>query len=187
LDTREKADADPHPFGKFRDESREEAMHGLINERFEDYLEGTLKGEELDQYEAHLLSCESCRTEVEMMQEQRMLLHMLRLEEPVEPPPGFYARVVDRIETQRRPSFWTAFLQPAFARQLVFSSLLIVLLVGGYMAMGPEETQIAERGTPTAVAFMEPDPETQALGKDRRTDRGVTLVNLATFDGDYGD
>jgi anti-sigma factor RsiW len=162
-------------------------MHGLITERFEEYLDGTLEEGELKKFEAHLLACEDCKTEVEMMQEQVLLLHSLRVAEPVEPPPGFYARVADRIETERRPPFWAAFLQPAFARQLVFSSLVIVLLVGGYMVMGPQETAIQERTAPATVAFMEPDPETQELGKDRKADRAVTLVNLATFDGDYGD
>src|SRR3954468_21573871 len=58
------------------------------------------------------------------------LLAELKAPEDVGPAPGFYARVMDRIESQRSNSIWSVFLEPIFGRRLALVSGLLMLLLG---------------------------------------------------------
>ena len=73
-------------------------MHQVILDRLEEHLSGSPIPRE---FKAHLESCEECRTEVHDMQELSGALGSLRISEPIPPPPGFYARVSQRLEDQR--------------------------------------------------------------------------------------
>ncbi len=150
-------------------------MHGLIRERLEDYLKGAPGN--VPEVEDHLRVCESCREEAASMQEQARLLHVLAPPRQTDPPAGFYARVLDRIESERRPSFWDAFLEPSFGRRLLATSVMLVCLLGGYVAF----TEVANEGsatTPEAVMVAEHPP---GLGSNVDRDRETVLVSLATY------
>ena len=150
-------------------------MHGLIRERLEDYLKGAPGS--VPEVEDHLRVCESCREEAASMQEQARLLHVLAPSRAMDPPVGFYARVLDRIETERRPSFWDAFLEPSFGRRLLATSVMVICLLGGYVAL----TEAANEGpatTPEAVMVAE---HPAGLGSNPDRDRETVLVSLATY------
>ena len=86
-------------------------------------------------------------------------------------------RVLERIESERRPSFWDAFLEPSFGRRLLATSLMLVCLLGGYVVF----TEAASEGpatTPEAVMVAEHPP---GLGSNVDRDRETVLVSLATY------
>ena len=118
-------------------------MHREIRNHIEDVLAGSksvsgpgsgpISGE--DHAQAHLSQCEECRTEVRGMQEQTSLIRELRAPEGfvAETRPGFYARVMERIEAEGPISIWNLFIESAFGRRIAVASLALALLVGVYL------------------------------------------------------
>ncbi len=152
-------------------------MHGLIRDRLEDYLGGAPGRKFPLEVERHLQHCEECREEVSWMQEQSKLLRSLAPSREIDPAPGFYARVLNRIETQQTTSVWSAFLDPIFGRSLSAAALAMVLLVFGFLAY-------SEPGTKPGVSAAEAMVSTDAhppLGIDRDRDRETVFVTLATY------
>jgi hypothetical protein len=134
---------------------------------------------ELREFEQHLKGCGECRREFELLMRHSTLLQALRPAETVEPVPGFHARVLDRIETQRRTSFWYPFLQPSLMRQLAYSGIVTLLLLGAYIF-----TESSERSGRVSAPEAEIVAVDQAaeMGQDRSQDRDTILVTLATYE-----
>jgi len=106
-------------------------MHQVILDRLEEHLSGSPIPRE---FKAHLESCEECRTEVHDMQELSGALGSLRISEPIPPPPGFYARVSQRLEDQRPRSLWSLFrLDPSFGKRIAFASLMTLAILGSFL------------------------------------------------------
>lgn len=136
-------------------------MHSVIENGLEDFLAGIARREERTRIEAHLSECAACRSEVEEMRKMSSLFDSLRSPEPPEPAPGFYARVIGRIEQQQPVSFWASLLQPAFGRRMALASLLALATLGTVLvsreaeeyAIGPSPEMImaVERDAPVAV------------------------------------
>ena len=80
-----------------------------------------------------------------------MLRGSLRTE--CEPRPGFYARVMDRIERQTDNSIWAILLMPAFGRRIAIASAALVVLLGSYLvtsersAPAPAQLEISQEST----------------------------------------
>ena len=154
-------------------------MHSLVKER----LEELLAAEGLKTPDAgivsHLALCESCRRELEAMRSLSATLKSLRPATAPEPHPGFYARVLDRIESERRPSFWSAFLEPGFSRRLVFASLVFLVLFGGYLASTEQPMPVVASGP--EVIMGETAQPGSVVGSDPQQDRDAILVTLTTY------
>lgn len=106
-------------------------MHDVIRNGLEGYLSRRLAPGSLATFRAHLAECTPCREIVAGFEEQSSLIRSLRVaEEEVAPSAGFYARVMERIDAQRPVSLWSVFLQPLFARGVLFASLALFLLLG---------------------------------------------------------
>ena len=73
-------------------------MHQVILVRLEEYLSGSPSPRE---FTAHLESCEECSAEVREMLELSGALRAIHESEPLDVPPGFYARVSQRVEATR--------------------------------------------------------------------------------------
>jgi hypothetical protein len=67
------------------------------------------------------------------MQVQAELFRTLRVREEVDPAPGFYARVIQRIEERAKESMWAAFLLSPFAKRLTYASLALAVMLGTYV------------------------------------------------------
>jgi predicted anti-sigma-YlaC factor YlaD len=158
-------------------------MHQPIKERLEEYLGGMEDSIAEQEIEDHLASCPQCRRAVNAMRRQAEFIQGLRPAGEAEPSPGFYARVLDRIELQRVPSIWELFLEPVFGRRLVYASVTLALILG---------TLVVTSGTrPTATpaysnyyspeAILAAEPVSQYMGDDIEHDRSVVFVNLATY------
>ena len=114
-------------------------MHREIQHHIEDLLAGSKPISDA----SHLAQCAECRTEVQGMREQTALLRDLRAPEgfAAEPRPGFYARVMERIEAEGPISIWNLFIESAFGRRIAVASLALALLVGVYLVTSERSAQ----------------------------------------------
>jgi anti-sigma factor RsiW len=130
-------------------------MHAVVMESLEEYLSGALEPAAQREIEAHLSTCEICREEVVSMREFSDLIGALRSEEPLEPVPGFYARVMQQVgERKTVPSFASFFaLDLAFGRRLVFASLMTLAVLGSYL-VSRETGYPGYPGSPNPEAVM---------------------------------
>ena len=109
-------------------------MHGPIRDRLEDLLAAASSAAESPkgvpmrpavsdighEVRKHLSSCRECSAELELMQGQCVSLRSLRIEGEAEPGPGFYARVIQRIEESAKDSIWSVFVYSPFGVRLGF-------------------------------------------------------------------
>lgn len=152
-------------------------MHGLIRDRLEEYLRCGPGKKISTEFEEHLGRCEACREEVGWMREQSGLLRALAAPAEMDPAPGFYARVMARVESRQVSSIWSVLLEPAFGRRLLATSLTLVMLLGAFLAY--TEAQNARALEAEAIMAVEEHPP--GLGTDRQRDREATLATLATY------
>jgi|YNPMSStandDraft_1061717.scaffolds.fasta_scaffold31267_2 anti-sigma factor RsiW len=155
-------------------------MHQPIKERLEQYLGGTEGAEGVRAIESHLATCRECALEVDQMRRQAASLRLLRPDAVLEPGPGFYARVWERIEAQRSSSIWNLLVEPALAKRLAYASLgLLVLLSALAVSL---DTEPAVPSTAPEIFIIADDPIGPPLGANPVQDRDVVLVNLATYE-----
>lgn len=150
-------------------------MHEPLKEQLEDYLQGRATPEVL----GHLAHCSTCTEAVGEMVQQSSLLRSLRPAQEFEPPPGFYARVMNRIETQAKPSIWNIFGESLFAKRLTYASLTLLVLMGTFMISDQDNQQPLTTSAPEVI--MAEDQRPAAVGGDPQRDREAVLVNLATY------
>ncbi len=153
-------------------------MHQPIEDGLEDFLSGKVDSHRYQGLERHLSVCAECRDEVGQMVEQVTLLRTLRAPADAEPAPGFYARVMDRIEAQSGNSFWSIFLEPAFGKRLMYASLALFVVLTSAVFQTNSNSMATESDPMTIMAGYDLP---QASGNDPRHDREVVLVNLATY------
>jgi hypothetical protein len=108
-------------------------MHRIIRDHLEEVLAGPGIASEHPAGQ-HLLECEECRAEVTAMRDHAGMLRQWRpADADMELRPGFYARVLDRIEAQVPSSVFTLFFDSVFARRIAMASLALALLLGVYV------------------------------------------------------
>jgi predicted anti-sigma-YlaC factor YlaD len=151
-------------------------MHGPIRDRLEELLNAESPQDEAAR---HLSSCESCAAELASMREQALLLHSLRVPEPVEPSAGFYGRVMQRIEENGVRSVWTVFTEGSFGTWLAYASLVLALLVGSWLVT--TERHDGHLGSEPVIAHESPSGSDLQVSGDKAHQRDVVLVNLAAY------
>ena len=129
-------------------------MHRRVRDELEQVLEG--KADPSPEY----------REEMEAMREQAAWIRGLRAHEDSEPKPGFYARVMERIEAQGSVSIWSLFFDSQFARRLAVASMTVALGLGVYL-VSVERAAPAEDRAPVIIAGA--------------PDRDAVLFNLVTY------
>jgi predicted anti-sigma-YlaC factor YlaD len=153
-------------------------MHRPIKERLEEYLREAGELRDPEEFSSHMQSCAHCRQEVEGMAEQARLLRILEAPEEIEPAPGFYARVMEALEARRRAPLWYAFVDPAFARRLIYASLATVVILGSYLVYS-EQGPGLDASSP--MSFMAVESADRQVGTDPQRDREVVLLSLASY------
>jgi len=124
------------------------------------------------------------------MRAQAMTLRGLRSPREFEPDAGFYARVMNRIEVQTRPSVWNLFGESLFAKRLVYASTALVVLLGTFLVSS------STTGNDPQQAIVVSGPEVMLAGdseqlpppvtmENPQRDREVVLVNLATYQQNF--
>ncbi len=158
-------------------------MHQPIKDNLEEYLKGSAR-QIPQEFHAHLAACEECASELRLLETQAKMLRTLRSEN-VAPQPGFYARVLERIEEQGRSSVWSVFLLPSFGRRLAIASAALVILLGTYLvATEPGGRDIAL--TPAVVSTDMPaapqaTTNAQQDSLQQQRERNAVLVDLASY------
>jgi len=122
-------------------------------ENLEEYLAGTLEPAELRDIEAHLSTCGMCREEIRGMEDVTGLFATLRRDqsETWDIAPGFTAKVMAQVGRRKAAPAMASFfgLNTAFGRRLVFASLMIVAVLGGYLVS--HESQFPVGPSPEAI------------------------------------
>ena len=159
-------------------------MHRSVEDHIEQFLEGRLSGAARESFEAHVAVCRQCHDLAVQMQSHSALLQCLSAPADLEPPPGFYARVMRRVEAEARPSFWSLLLDPIFGRRLVYASASLVILMGVFLlATEPVHHELAS--TPVHALAQssaeQPPLEQPASPENVQQGRDSLLVTLATF------
>lgn len=162
-------------------------MHDPIRENLEDHLRGSANRIP-QEFHAHLDGCEDCATELRLYELQSEIMRSLRPEGEIEPKAGFYARVMDRIESEGRSSIWSVLLQPAVGRRMAVASAALVVLLGTYFVateLNEPMVAIAPAVATVAPALSAVDaPMVQTVRDDNaqiERQRDAVLVNLASF------
>ena len=77
-----------------------------------------------------------------MMRDHAVVFRSLRAPlEDLEPRPGFYARVMERIEAQGPVSIWNLFFESVFGRRIAIASLALLMLMGVYLISTDQPTE----------------------------------------------
>jgi predicted anti-sigma-YlaC factor YlaD len=163
-------------------------MHRLIR----DHLEEVLAGAHDAAAGKHLKECGECRETVAAMRQQAALLRELRTparQEIFEPRAGFYARVMESIESRSAASIWNVFFDSAFGRRIAIASLALALLLGVYLVTSEESMAPLTAAVQTAPLVAGPIPGEDEPGlvlapagaPDGKPDTDSVLVNLVTY------
>lgn len=147
-------------------------MHQPIRNGLEAYLTGDTGLPE--DFSEHLKSCSECSEQVEVMRQQSQMLGSLHAD--AEPRPGFYARVLERIDRQVRPSIWALMLEPAFGRSIAVACAVITLVLGTYLIATQPGDMVAR---PVSVIQTQDLAQQDAVATQQ--DRDAVLINLASF------
>jgi hypothetical protein len=154
-------------------------MHEPLKGRIEDYLHG---GSHMPDVEQHLANCPSCSAEAAGMKQQSEMFKSLKPTEEFELDAGFYARVMNRIETQAKPSIWNIFGESIFAKRLAYASLTFAVLLGTYFVSSTSTNEDQQFANSSPEVLMSNDPHPTEVGTDPQKDREAVLVNLATYE-----
>jgi len=137
-------------------------MHAVLMDSLEEYLAGELGPAALRDIEAHLSNCAACREEVDGMRQVSLWMGALKPDQVIEPPAGFYARVMQEVGDRRpMPTFSSLFaLDFAFGRRVAFACLLTLAVLGSYLvtretgepALLSPEMVMAQQDAPAADA-----------------------------------
>ncbi len=159
-------------------------MHRSVEDHIEEFLEGRLSGVARESFESHVAVCRQCHDLAVQMQSHSELLHCLSAPAELEPSPGFYARVMRRVDSEARPSFWSLLLDPIFLRRLVYASASLVILMGVFLlATEPVHHELASTpvhalAQPSAAQLNSEQP---ASPENVQQGRDSLLITLATF------
>jgi hypothetical protein len=105
----------------------------------------------------------------------------------VEPRPGFYARVMERIEAQTPGSVYELFFDSVFGRRLAMASLALALLLGVYVISSEQmaSPQAAGSGSPQVTLVsdqaLEMPQDFPPMLVTGTPDQGAVLLNLVTY------
>lgn len=155
-------------------------MHRLIQDHLEELLAETSLPLN-HPASAHLRDCNECREVIEAMQAQNELLRAWSVasDSEVEPRPGFYARVLEQIGTQRPVSIWTLFTESLIGRRLATASVAAALALGLFV-VGTEQGVTEE-----ARATEQLDPLYPAAGftdlMAANNTSGAVFMNLVSY------
>lgn len=158
-------------------------MHEPIKDHIEDYLTRSHSTSLPAEFTAHLVSCAGCRDELAAMEKHARLVRVLRPVERTDPAPGFYARVLERIDAQRPISIWSIFLQP-FGRRIAVASFALAVLMGFYLVSTEPGSTVPPVQANSAKMLPGEDEPGLALGaidSDPDQNRSRILVDLASY------
>jgi anti-sigma-K factor RskA len=146
-------------------------MHRIIQDHLDEVL---AKPNENGPAASHLAECTECSQEISVMRRHASMLHSLRAnDDSLAPRPGFYARVMERIEAQRPIDIWQLFFDSAFSRRLALASVALAIFFGVYLVS-------SERSAQPVTISLEDQPGI-AISQPGLPDKDTVLVDLVTY------
>jgi len=103
----------------------------------------------------------------------------MRAGEEFEPLPGFYARVLQRIEDRAKASIWAGFLRSPLRTRFAYASLSLALLLGMYVFV--EER--ADLDPHAQAVIVQQSNSAESVFGDQSQQRDAVLVNLTSYEG----
>ncbi len=107
-------------------------MHGSVRGELENLL-AAKPSAEVRNVGDHVANCSECASEIDAMLMQAAILRTLKVPVEIEPGPGFYARVLQRIEEGARRSIWWVFVYSPIGKRLAYASLALSVVLGSYV------------------------------------------------------
>lgn len=162
-------------------------MHEPVRSNLEEILQGRLRPGQREVVAAHLKSCAACEAELGGMSLHADLLRSFRVSDAPEPSAGFYARVLNRVENQARPSFWELLTDPILGRRLVYATGTMFLLMASFLlATSGEQSQLARTpvemiAQPPVVPASHSAGAMPGFGEDMQQNREHFLATMASF------
>ena len=157
-------------------------MHGPTRNRLEELITATGDHAPVEpEIRNHLDSCAECQAEITQMRTHAELLKTLQAPAELEPAPGFYARVLQRIEERAKRSIWYGLVYSPFGKRLAYASLSLALLLGLYVIAAEHSDHdltrsYAVRLSPEVSGASNPDEQ-----------RDAVLVNFASYSVSSGE
>jgi hypothetical protein len=149
-------------------------MHRIIQDHLEEVLAGS-NPKELSPAAAHLAECSECREEISALRAHAAMLRSLRAnDDTLAPRPGFYARVMERIEAQRPIDIWQLFFDSDFGRRIAVASVALALLFSLYLVS-------SERLAQPVIISVDEDHPAMTLSAAGLPDKDTVLVDLVTY------
>src|SRR5258708_739414 len=155
-------------------------MHRVIRDHLEEILADSQPNRQQD-YQLHLENCEDCRDQIAAMRKHSAAMRELRSD--ADPRPGFYARVMERIETQRPGSIWKVFSDSPFGRRIAIASMALAALLGIYLVTTEQYVDPSSMNSDQMISATLPgeDQPAMVLGSNEAPNRDAVLVNLVTY------
>ncbi len=155
-------------------------MESFLKEHLEDYLSGRLRGEALAEFERRLEQNPASVDEIALFQETSELFTAFAVdaEEDVEPAPGFYYRVMERVEQERADSFWSFLLRPVVVRRFAFAAMMWLLVLGSVAVFHDDTTQQTVQLADSILRQETPDQYQVRMGYDIEENRDSMLSVL---------
>ncbi|MBK5290912.1 MAG: hypothetical protein JJE04_04355 [Acidobacteriia bacterium] len=160
-------------------------MDRYIEQNLEEILSRSLDGNKQAEFDRRLESAdEYTRHMVAVFRQQGSMIRSSfqvpeQMQDELDPAPGFYARVLQRIESQRVNVWWAAFLEPRFSSRLAFASLALLLLLSFSIFNTDAEPPVTATATPVEILAI---PASDGWNETTQAqDRNVILVDLATY------
>jgi hypothetical protein len=148
-------------------------MHRLIQDHLEEVLAES-NPQQLTPAAAHLAECGECREEISGLRAHAAMLRTLRVnDDTLAPRPGFYARVMERIEAQRPIDIWQLFFDSVFGRRIAVASVALALLFSLYLVSSERLAQ--------PVTISVEDHPGMTLSAAGLPDKDTVLVDLVTY------
>lgn len=161
-------------------------MQENIRKQVEDYLSGRLPTGD-SAFESLLEQNPSDRKKLDDFSHQAAQIRSaLRVPAELAPAPGFYARVMERveIENKRQLSFWSIFTDP-FGQRLVYASAVLIVLMGFTLFTSDHSENPTLAEAPVQI-LVDQYPEVHLVG-DQSEDRGRVFMTLTSSPDQYAD
>ncbi len=156
-------------------------MEERIRERAEDYLDGRLSGAVDPIVDRLLENHPADRSLLDQFAEQALLIRKTLRGPEMSPPPGFYSRVLARIQAEdSQATFWSIFTG-TFGQRLVYASAALLVLMGVAMWTTDGELPRQEFAEAPVRMLIDDRPEVHLVG-EQFEDRGRVFVSLASYD-----
>ena len=159
-------------------------MDSFLQEHLEDFLDGRLNEQDSLEFERRLAQDSEAAAELALFEQTSELFDAFRVhpDEAVEPAPGFYYRVKQRIDAERGESFWNFLLQPVMVRRFAFAAMMWMVLLGSVAVFHDDTTAQSVDLADSILKQQPPQQYDVRMGYNLEANRDSMLTLLASAD-----